>query len=212
VSWRSTLVSLVAGAGLLLIATTGPVTAECTRLSPWPSFTAGARSARDLYVVRVVESLHGTFDGVAAPTPRFRVEVETVLRGDGPDDFEIRAFRSGAPQPYCPGDSVLWVHVGDRLAFAIDAHVPGIRGRIDPVAFVEDSRPDRLLMPRMEQVPMERIIALAELPPTDVLDSAMSLDQVIIPDLRLVLGTMGFLAALLVAWRRLARATTPGRR
>ncbi|MBX3030949.1 MAG: hypothetical protein KF809_12375 [Chloroflexi bacterium] len=198
------LTPLLAVVGLLLTGTAAPVAAECTRLSPWPSFVAGAPSARDIYVVRVVESLHDTFDGPRAPTPLFRIEVETVLRGEGPDELEVRGYRSGAPQPYCPGDSALWVHVGDRLAFATDARVPGIRGRIGPVAFVDDSRPDRDLAPRIEQLPLARIIELAELPRTDA-QPGIGTQPSAGPDTRLAVIVLATIAAMLVTWQRVAR-------
>jgi hypothetical protein len=138
--------------------------AECTGLSPWPSFTETASSARRIVIGTVTETLGGAVNN------RFTLGVDEVLRGEAPDTIDFEAFRSGAPQPICPEDSVLRVHrVGERLALAYGARLPGWPERITAVAFVAPSKPDRSLLPGMETVTVAQVRRLAALPSTDTI-------------------------------------------
>jgi hypothetical protein len=150
------------------------VRAECTDLSPWPSFSEAVPSASRVFVGRVsglTPDAGRDQAGHKIPMNDFRLELESVLRGSAPNDLEFHGFRSGAPQPTCPGDSVLWVRLGDRIAFAYGARLSGLDRTINAVAFVDGSRPIKFLNPRMEQLSLERIQSLVELPPTDTLGS-----------------------------------------
>lgn len=159
---RGTLAGLLLSsvlAGGLVLTTGGPTVAECTGFDQWPSFRAAVPTASTVFVGTVVETPGG------AVNSRFVLRVDEVLRGSAPDIVGYSAFRSGVPLTVCPGDSVLRVrNVGERLAFAYGARLPGLRGRIDAVAFVGASRPDHALMPGMERLPMWRIRALVGRP------------------------------------------------
>jgi hypothetical protein len=145
------IVALMAG----LLSTGSPaIVAECTALDPWPSFTTAVPTARDVFV--------GTVAKAPRAGPRFTLRVDEVLRGRAPAEIEFAGFQSGMPLSVCPRDSDLEVRrVGDRLAFAMEARMPGVPGRIDAVAFVGDSRPDRFAMPGMERVPLRTVRRLA---------------------------------------------------
>ena len=150
------------GGGCCVALVAAPMSAECTGLSPWPSFTETASSARRIIIGTVTETLGGAVNN------RFTLGVDEVLRGEAPDSIDFRAFRSGAPQPVCPEDSVLRVHrVGERLALAYGARLPGWAERITAVAFVAPSKPDRFLLPGMETVTVAQVRRLAALPATD---------------------------------------------
>lgn len=135
----------------------GVAVAECTRLDPWPSFTEAVPSAKTVFVGTVTDTPELGF-----PNNRFTLRVDEVLRGDPPAVIDFYGFKSGMPLTICPGDSVLRVRKnGERLAFAMDARLPGVRGRIDAVAFVGDSEPSRFMLPEMEQLPLPKVRRLA---------------------------------------------------
>lgn len=126
--------------------------AECTGLSPWPSFTRYAPSATDVII--------GTVSWSALPggfASRFTLTVDEVLRGSADPVIEFDRFRSGAPQPVCPEGSVLRVRPGDRLAIGYGARYRGQDALVDVVAYVDPSEPDPQLLPRMQQLSEARI-------------------------------------------------------
>lgn len=147
-------------AASLLVATPPPVLAECTSVSPWPSFREAAPSATTILIGTVTWTPGGEVNN------HFILHVDEVLRGNAPEAIEFRAFRSGAPQPVCPEDSSLIVRrVGERLAFAYGAHLAGLRREITAVAFVRPSRPDPFLLPEMERLSVAEVRAIAAAPP-----------------------------------------------
>jgi hypothetical protein len=149
--------AIVAG---LLTSWSATVVAECTGLDPWPSFTTAVPSARSVFVGTVTDTPGDNINN------RFTLRVDEVLRGRAPAEIEFVAFKSGMPLSICPSDSILRVRtVGDRLAFAMDARMPGVPRRIDAVAFIGDSRPHRFLMPEIERLPLRTVRRLAEREP-----------------------------------------------
>jgi len=125
------------------------VAAECTQLDPWPSFRAAARSAESIVVGEVVESF---LDDSADNAVWFRLRVDEVLRGRSEASIEFRKeVQSGLPLTICPGDSVLRVRIGDRLAMAFGARFRGVDGPVTAVAFLNRT-PDSFLMPGMERL------------------------------------------------------------
>ena len=156
-------------AALLVMATTpADVSAECTGLDRWPSFTDAARSAEVIVIGEVAESFHeADVNNDPDHTIRFRFRVDEVLRGrsdvvlDFPD-----GVRSGLPLTICPGDSVLRVRVRDHLAMAFGARYPRIGGPVTAIAFL-DRTPDAFFMPGMERLTLGQVHSIANLPPTD---------------------------------------------
>lgn len=137
-----------------------PVAAECTRVSPWPSFRETADSADTVFIGTVS---HTALQDPDAYSPTFTLVVDDVLRGAvGDQTLAFRRLHSGAPEPYCPEDSVLRVQTGDRLAFADGAELEG--QPITAVAFVAPSEPDPGLMPGMEQLTEAEIRAIVGVP------------------------------------------------
>ena len=151
------LLTVVFVGGGLTVTSGRPAVAECTRLDPWPSFTEAVPSAKTVFVGTVTDTPELGF-----PNNRFTLTVDEILRGDPPAVIDFGGFKSGVPLTICPGDSVLRVREkGERLAFAMDARLPGVEGRIDAVAFVDDSKPDRFMLPKMEQLPLTKVRRLA---------------------------------------------------
>ena len=151
------LLMAVVVSGALTVTTRATAVAECTRLDPWPSFTEAVPSAKTVFVGTVTDTPELGF-----PNSRFTLRVDEVLRGDPPAVIDFYGFKSGVPLAICPGDSVLRVREkGERLAFAMDARMPGIKGRNDAVAFVDDSQPSRFFLPKMEQLPLTKVRRLA---------------------------------------------------
>lgn len=174
-------------------ANSGQALADCVRLSPWPSFTQSAGSANRIIIGTVVWTPGGQVNS------RFTLRVDEVLRGQAPAKVDFAAFRSGAPQPVCPEDSLLRVRrVGDRLAIAYGAHLSVFEQPITAVAFVAPSRPDRGLMPDMERLTVAQVRAIAALPPTDIAAKASASS----PAVMLVGGGLGVLVALAFTLRR----------
>ncbi len=160
--WRVPLASTLL-AGLLVGVTATTAVADCTQLSPWPSFTRSAPAAYRILIGTVVWTPGGEANG------RFTLRADEVLRGSAPATIEFHNFRSGAPQPICPGDSYLRVHdVGERLAFAYGARLPGVDHPIIAVAYVAPSRPNAGLLPGMERLTAAQVRAIALLPSTDI--------------------------------------------
>jgi hypothetical protein len=185
----------------LLLVGGSSTSADCSVLSAWPSFRETAPSARRITVGTVIETSGGDVNNV------FTLRVDEVLRGsEGPSVLHFRAFRSGAPQPICPGDSVLRVRdIGERLAFAYGAQLAGFPPRITSVAFVSPSKPDRDLLPRMERLTISEVRAIAaEMPPTEAVPTARSGDPDLLPTEMLIL--LLALGTGVYAFRRLAAA------
>ncbi len=138
--------------------------ADCSRLSPWPSFRDTADSAHTVFI--------GTVSQIAlqdpdAYSPMFTLVVDDVLRGELSDQtLSFRRFHTGAPQPFCPEDSVLRVQTGDRLAFAPGAALDG--ERITVVAFITPSEPERGLMPGIELLTEDEVRAIIGAPPASL--------------------------------------------
>lgn len=204
------LIPLLLGGGVVL-STPVATLAECTNLSPWPSFTDAVTSADRVVVGRVVgltpESGRDQA-GQRIPINDFRLEVEEVLRGEAPTNLEFHGLRSGAPTPTCRGESVLWVRLDDRVVFAFGAHLAGRSRPITAVAFVDSSRPIRFLNPRIEQLTLTQIEDLVRLPATDM-TARIAEDAVPIAGTILALiGVVGFAGG----WRlRRNRTLIPAR-
>ena len=188
------LASLVCALGMVV--GSGAALADCTQASPWPSFTRSAGSAQRIIIGTV------TWTPGGAVNNRFTLRVDEVLRGQAPATIDFAAFRSGAPQPICPEDSLLRVRqVGDRLALAYGAHLPGLNRPITAVALVKPvDDPEGVLaslMPKMEWLTVAQVRAIAALPPTDsVIMSAPSASPLLLS------GLIGALAAWVFARRR----------
>jgi hypothetical protein len=152
-------------AALLVMSTTpAEVAAECTQLDRWPSFRNTAPSAEVIVIGDIVANRE---DATGYITTDFRLRVDEVLRGESDDVLEFRdAVRSGLPLTICPGDSVLYVRVGDRLAMAFGARYPEVDGLVTAVAFL-NREPDPFLMPGIERLTREQIRAVADLPSTE---------------------------------------------
>lgn len=198
---RPCVVRLASAFGIMALSfaiTPNATLGDCTQLSPWPSFTASASSANRILIGTV------TWTPGGAVNSRFTVRVDHVFRGSAPATINLDAFRSGAPQPICPEDSSLVVHdVGDRLAFAYGAHLPGLDRSITSVAFVAPSHPDHFFLPRMETVTVSEVRDLAGLPPTDAVDAAFAVsDSGEGSAVLLVSGLVGAVMAIVLVRRR----------
>ncbi len=148
------LLTVVLVGGGLTVTFGGVAVAECSRLDPWPSFKAAVPSAKTVFVGTVVGE-PGGYGSV------FTLRVDEVLRGDPPAMRTFSGFKSGVRLSICPRDSTLRVRkTGDRLAFAMDALLPGTPGRIDAVAVVGETKPHRLY-PKMERLPLAKVRRLA---------------------------------------------------
>ena len=153
---RLAVVGVLLGGLVAITGQTGNAEAECAQLDPWPSFTAAAPTAKTVFVGTVTEIHRGN-------ESRFTFRVDEVLRGNPPAVIEVDAFESAIRlKDICPTGSVLLVREpGERLAFAMDAKLDDVAGRIDAVAFVGDSRPRRSLLLEMEQLPLTKVRRLA---------------------------------------------------
>jgi hypothetical protein len=185
----------------LIAATTlshpAPVAAECTHFDPWPSFTAAASTAKRIVVGEVVESYA---NDSADNAVTFRVRVDEVLRGPLVTSLEFRdVVVSGAPLEVCD-DSILRVLVGDVLAFAFDAHLPGVAEPVLAVAWIRGT-PDEFLVPGAERLTLAQARALAGLPPTDTLPEPRSGSRANLPLVPL-LGMLAGLTVLILRRRR----------
>lgn len=191
--------------GLLALVGVPSVLADCTQLSPWPSFSRYAPSAERILIGTVVWTPGGEVNG------RFTLRVDEVLRGSAPATIEFDNFRSGAPQPICPEDSYLRVHeVGERLAFADGASLPGVDHPVALVAYVKPSRPNTGLLPKMERLSEAEVRAIALLPPTDtveITDTQGATD----PALLVMLGAALFGALASVRRQAARRGSEPAR-
>ena len=137
--------------------------AECTQLSPWPSFREAAPSAKTILIGTVTWTPGGRINN------RFILRVDEVLRGSAAAEIEIERLHSGAPEPKCPGGSSLRVRRwGELLAIAYDAHLPGLRRTITAVAFIRPSRPSPFFLPEMERLTAHEVREIAAaMPQTD---------------------------------------------
>ena len=181
-----------------LLASPVNVNAECTQLDPWPSFRAAARSAETIVIGRVVES----FD---PPSTRlivsFALRVDDVQRGTAPARIEFgEGVRSGLPLTVCPGDSILRVSMGDRIAMAFGSRFQGIAGPVTAIAFLRRT-PDQFLMPGMERLTADQVRFLSSLPETDTNQesSGRAMPSPLVP---VLLGAMAGLVSLRVRRRR----------
>ena len=106
-------------------------------------------------------------DGLGYVTTDFRLRVDEFLRGRSDDVLEFRGpVRSGLPLTICPGDSVLFVQAGDRVAMAFGASYPEVDGPVTAVAFL-NREPDAFLMPGIERLTRQQVRDIASLPSTD---------------------------------------------
>jgi hypothetical protein len=162
---RAAILAFVASGAmtLLYLVDPPPAYAECTQLSPWPSFREAAPSARTILIGTVTWTPGGRINN------RFTLRVDEVLRGSAPSEIEIDRLHSGAPEPNCPGESSLKVRRwGERLAIAYDAHLRGLRRPITAVAFVRPSRPSPFFLPGMERLSARDVREIAAaIPETD---------------------------------------------
>ncbi len=192
------LVLATLGLGALSMARPSAALGDCSQLDPWPSFRQAAPSAKTILIGTVTWTPGGKINN------RFTLRVDEVLRGTAPDELEVAALHSGMPEMICPGDSSLTVRrVGERLALAYGAHLPGQRRTITAVAFVKPSRPHRFFLPRMERLSAAEVRAIAAAPPpTDTSPSVTSPEQS--PSRRIGIGLpwTAVVAALLVTLRR----------
>lgn len=84
------------------------------------------------------------------------------------DEIHFHGFKSGMPLIVCPDDSVLRTRLGDRIAVAYSARLPGVTRRINAVAFLNPiDETIRFLMRDVEVLSDADVVALAALPPTD---------------------------------------------
>lgn len=167
------LLSVGVAVGAIAVAA-GPVAAECGAFDPWPAFTQAAPSARIVILGEVTEQIR---EDSANNALEFRFHVDDILRGDSDVERTFNAFRTGAPLSICPDNSFLRVHVGDRLAFAFDAHASGFPGRVNTVAFINRT-PDDFLLPGVQRLSEAQVRAAASgLPPTDMTRNAGPADN-----------------------------------
>ena len=153
------------GAALIVLSSAPTeVAAECTQVDRWPSFRTIAPSAK---VIVVGEVLANPEDTAGYVTTGFRLRVDEVLRGRSEAVLEFReAVTSGLPLTICPGDSVLYVRHGDRLAMAFGGRYPEVDGPVTSIAFL-DGEPDSFLLPGIERLTLDEVRSVAGLPPTD---------------------------------------------
>ncbi len=205
-----TLVVATLSLGPLSMATPSAALADCSQLDPWPSFRQAAPSATTILIGTVTWTPGGRINN------RFMLRVDEVLRGTAPNELEIAALHSGLPETICPGDSSLTVRrVGERLALAYGAHLPGQRRTITAVAFVKPSRPHHFFLPRMERLSAAEVRAIAAAPPpTDTAPSVTSPEQSpshgIGTGLPWTVGLAAFLVALFMTPARAARLLQHG--
>ena len=188
---RALLVSVaLAGVTAGLMAT--PVAAECTHMDSWPSFARASQTAKQILVGEVVESYANDSADYAI---RFRFRVDEVLRGPATTLLDVRdVVRSGAPVKSCT-DSILRVRVGDVMAFAFDARIPGAPDPVLAVAWIR-GRPDDFLMPGAEVLTLAKVRSLAALPVTDAAPPGRASPAAESSVPLLLAGTLGALAAL----------------
>jgi hypothetical protein len=172
VRWMVVAVSVAAGCLTGAGATVPVVAADCSRLSPWPSFRDTADSADTVFIGTVSKT---ALQDPGAYSPMFTLVIDDVLRGELAErTLSFRRFHTGAPQPYCPEDSVLRVQTGDRLAFAPGAELDG--ERITAVAFITPSEPERGLMPGIELLTEDEVRAIIGVPPASPRTSASPIE------------------------------------
>lgn len=108
------LATLVSATSLLL-ASAGPVVAECNPPGADPSFRKAAPYARTILVGRVVAVAPDTLNPGGPESYRFTVSVERTLRGTAPSTLVLDRIETGS--------CVRWLAaaVGDRVALALEA-------------------------------------------------------------------------------------------
>ena len=146
---------------LAVLAGATPAHAECVQFDPWPSFHEAAQTAQRIIVGTVME---GYSYNSADYAMEFRLRVDEVLRGHSDPVIEFRGLvRSGAPLKYC-SDSYLGVRVGDVIAMAFDARVPGVSTPVLAVAFLNRT-PDQTVWPGIRRLSLREVRVLAAAPP-----------------------------------------------
>lgn len=159
-------------ASMSVIGPAAPAVAECST-RPWPSFERAVRDADQVLVGEVTDEIRrNSADFLTA----FRFRVDEVLRGTGPDEI---AFEWAIIQrrDLCP--TSLPVHVGDRLALALEDPVNGHPSRsvVGVPAFLnrdpsEGDRAERDFTRGLRQMTLDEVRDLLALPPTDTETSA----------------------------------------
>lgn len=180
--WRHVcLVASLVSAGLLMsaIALPSQASAECMWLGPWPSFERSVRSAEQILVGEVTESLR-LDEGDRSS--RFRFRVDEVLRGTGPSEV---LFDGWAFVGHAQCDKMLSVRLGDRLVLAIDKAVGAHPQQVTygTVAFLnrdpsKGSRTEREDDLGLERMSLRRVRELVALPETDAISGAEAISGV----------------------------------
>ena len=139
----------------LVVSVPGPAAACVSAPAPFDSFTAAVPGAGTI-VIGTVEGLSGH-----ETQTRFRLYVDEVLRGKAPAAMRFGGLSGSERRSACGDRNTVVVRDGDRLALAMDAPVPGQSLRVDAVAFVGKSVPDRRSMPKVERLPARMVRRLA---------------------------------------------------
>jgi hypothetical protein len=154
-------IALVAGS---LAASGAPALAECVNQeNRWPAFDQVVRTAQQVFVARVTKTHRG--DDPADTSPVFTIEFEDVLRGAPPESLEIENLRSGLPlrgKRSCIRDATLRATPGDRIVFAIDGKVPGVKGRVTTAAWLEGQPSNDLINPGLLRIDLNDALRLME--------------------------------------------------
>lgn len=135
-----------------------PVAACSSAPAPFDSFTAAAPGAGTI-VIGTVEGLSGH-----DTHSRFRLAVDEIVRGKAPAAMRFGGLSGSKQRSACGDRNTVIVHDGDRLALAMDDARPGEPLKVDAVAFVGKSVPDRRTMPKVERMPVRKVRRLAGAP------------------------------------------------
>ena len=135
-----------------------PVAACVSLPAPFDSFTDAVPAAGTI-VLGTVEGRSGreTVTG-------FRLTIDEVVRGKAPAAMRFNGLSGSKRRSACGDRNYVVAHDGDRLALAMNEASPGQPLRVDAVAFVGKSVPDRRTMRKVERLPARQVRRLAGAP------------------------------------------------
>ncbi|MEJ7752872.1 MAG: hypothetical protein WKF46_07995 [Candidatus Limnocylindrales bacterium] len=150
----------------LCLSISAPALAECSgQPNRWPAFSEVAPSAGRIAV--------GTVMGPSVPHipgPHYvglDVRVVEVLLGSAADLIEVNGLKSGlqlSESPSCRQSAYLYARVGDVIAFAFDARLPGVAGPVNTAAWIEGK--PHANVPGVQQLTIDEVRYFASLPDT----------------------------------------------